>query len=114
MAPDQGAQPVGRDCRRPEGEDATLPGPQLSTYPEGMSTTPGASAPSRVDSPPAKPSNPADEHLGFNDRVGAIVTRDVSSMWSVYLTLVVVLGWIALATFGPLHKVDPYPFPFLL
>jgi hypothetical protein len=28
----------------------------------------------------------ADEHLGFNDRVGAIVTRDVSSMWSVYLT----------------------------
>jgi uncharacterized membrane protein len=67
-----------------------------------------------VNSSSEKPSEKADEHLGFNDRVGAIVTRDVSSMWSVYLTLVVVLGWIALATFGPLHKVDPYPFPFLL
>jgi len=56
----------------------------------------------------------ADEHLGFNGRLGALVTRGVGSMWSVYITLLVVLAWIALATFGPLHKADPYPFPFLL
>jgi uncharacterized membrane protein len=35
-------------------------------------------------------------------------------MWSVYLTIVVVFGWIALATVGPLRSVDPFPFPFLL
>jgi uncharacterized membrane protein len=56
----------------------------------------------------------ADEQLGFNARVGARVTRAVGSMWSVYLTLLVVVGWIALATLGPLHTVDAYPFPFLL
>jgi hypothetical protein len=39
-----------------------------------------------VKNPAGKPSDKADEHLGFNDRGGAIVTRDVSSMWSVYLT----------------------------
>src|SRR6202011_5726757 len=32
----------------------------------------------------------------------------------VYFTTVFVLAWVALATFGPLHKADPYPFPFLL
>lgn len=35
--------------------------------------------------PAGKPSDKADEHVGFNDRVGAIVTRDVSSMWSVII-----------------------------
>jgi len=29
--------------------------------------------------PAGKPSDKADEHLGFNDRVGAIVTHDVES-----------------------------------
>lgn len=46
--------------------------------------------------------------------MGAFVTRKVGSMWSVYITIVFVFGWIVLATIGPLHKVDPYPFPFLL
>ncbi len=35
-------------------------------------------------------------------------------MWVVYFTTLFVLAWIALATFGPLHTRDPYPFPFLL
>jgi uncharacterized membrane protein len=30
------------------------------------------------------------------------------------VVLTIVAGWMALATWGPLHRVDPYPFPFLL
>ena len=42
------------------------------------------------------------------------LTRRVGSMWSVYFTLLFMLTWMGLATFGPLRSVDPYPFPFLL
>jgi uncharacterized membrane protein len=35
-------------------------------------------------------------------------------MWTVYATLAIVGGWMALATWGPLRRVDPYPFPFVL
>lgn len=56
----------------------------------------------------------ADEHLGLNARLGVYVTQKVGSMWSVYITVVFVSGWIVLATTGPLLKSDPYPFPFLL
>ncbi len=56
----------------------------------------------------------ADEHVGFNGRFAAALTRTVGSMWVVYFTTLFVLAWIALATFGPLHTHDPYPFPFLL
>src|ERR1700736_3347795 len=70
--------------------------------------------PTTVRVPRRKPPVRADEHLGFNARLGAFVTREVGSMWSVYITIVFVLGWIVLATFGPLQKADPYPFPFLL
>jgi uncharacterized membrane protein len=64
--------------------------------------------------PPRKPPLMADEQLGLNARLGAFVTSKVGSMWSVYITIVFVFGWIVLATTGPLHKSDPYPFPFLL
>ena len=64
--------------------------------------------------PPRKPPVAADEHLGFNARLGAFVTREVGSMWSVYITIVFVFGWIVLATVGPLRRSDPYPFSFLL
>src|ERR1700736_3757752 len=70
--------------------------------------------PTTVRVPRRKPPVRADEHLGFNARLGAFVTREVGSMWSVYITIVFVLGWIVLATIGPLRKSDPYPFPFLL
>lgn len=56
----------------------------------------------------------ADEHIGFNGRFAAALTKAVGSMWAVYFTALFVLAWIALATFGPLHARDPYPFPFLL
>jgi len=60
------------------------------------------------------PAMTADEHIGFNGRFAAALTKSVGSMWSVYFTTLFVLAWIALATVGPLHSRDPYPFPFLL
>jgi uncharacterized membrane protein len=35
-------------------------------------------------------------------------------MPALYVVLVIVGGWMALATWGPLRRVDPYPFQFLL
>jgi uncharacterized membrane protein len=35
-------------------------------------------------------------------------------MPALYLTLIFCSGWMVLATWGPLHRVDPYPFGFLL
>jgi uncharacterized membrane protein len=55
-----------------------------------------------------------DEHVGFNDRFAAELTKRVGTMWVVYVTTLFVLAWTALATVGPLRGVDPYPFPFLL
>lgn len=61
-----------------------------------------------------KPARMTNEGLGLNERLGASMTRKVGSMWSVYITIAFVCGWIVLAETGPLHKSDPYPFPFLL
>jgi uncharacterized membrane protein len=63
---------------------------------------------------PRKPALTGDERLGLNARLGAFLTGKVGSMWSVYITITIVFVWIVLATAGPLHKSDPYPFPFLL
>jgi uncharacterized membrane protein len=63
---------------------------------------------------PRKPPLMAGERLGLNARLGAFVTSRVGSMWSVYITIVFVFGWIVLAASGPLRHSDPYPFPFLL
>jgi uncharacterized membrane protein len=35
-------------------------------------------------------------------------------MWVVYFTVTFVLLWMLLGSFGPLHRLDPYPFAFLL
>jgi low affinity Fe/Cu permease len=56
----------------------------------------------------------ADEQIGLNAAIAAAVTRCVGSMPALYVVLVIVAGWMALATWGPLHRVDPYPFAFLL
>jgi uncharacterized membrane protein len=63
--------------------------------------------------PPPKVS---DEHVGVNGRLGAAITRRVGTMWAFYIAAVTMAAWIVLAGFawGPLHKVDPYPFAFLL
>ena len=79
-----------------------------------MRADPATPAPPTPKAAPREPPAMADEHLGFNARLGALVTREVGSMWSVYITIILVAGWIVLATIGPLHKADPYPFPFLL
>jgi uncharacterized membrane protein len=56
----------------------------------------------------------ADEQVGFNGRLAVFITRLVGTMWAVYFITAVILLWMALGTWGPLHSVDPYPFAFLL
>lgn len=57
----------------------------------------------------------ADERVGVNGAIAAALTRWAGSMPALYVTVVVVAGYMALATWwGPLHRVDGYPFPFLL
>ncbi len=55
-----------------------------------------------------------DERVGFNGRLGAFITQSVGTMWAFYVVAILQFGWMALATWGFLHKVDPYPFAFLL
>lgn len=74
----------------------------------------GEREPSTSKAPHPQISLTADDRLGLNARLGAFVTNKVGSMWSVYITIGFVCGWIVLATTGPLRKADPYPFPFLL
>jgi uncharacterized membrane protein len=71
------------------------------------------SASSTVDLPQA-PVTIADEQVGVNGAIAAALTRWVGSMPALYVVLSVVGGYMALATWGPLHRADPYPFPFLL
>jgi uncharacterized membrane protein len=63
--------------------------------------------------PPPKVS---DQHVGFNGRLGAAITRRVGTMWAFYIAAVTMASWMVLAGFawGPLHGLDPYPFAFLL
>jgi uncharacterized membrane protein len=56
----------------------------------------------------------AEQQVGLNGAIAAQLTRWVGSMWALYFALVIVGGWMTLATWGPLHPRDPYPFPFLL
>jgi len=56
----------------------------------------------------------ADDHVGFNGRLAAAMTKFVGTMWVVYFTAAFVLVWVLVATWGPLHHLDPYPFAFLL
>ncbi|MEU3454639.1 DUF1003 domain-containing protein [Micromonospora sp. NPDC006766] len=60
------------------------------------------------------PASVAAEKVGVNDAVAAALTRWIGSMPALYVALVFVGGWMALATWGPLHQADPYPFAFLL
>ena len=63
---------------------------------------------------PQHPVMIADEQTGLNSAIAATLTRCVGSMPALYAVLVFVGGWMALATWGPLRRVDPYPFAFLL
>lgn len=61
-----------------------------------------------------RPARISDEDIGLNGRIAAFMTRQVGSMWAVYITVAFTFAWIGLATWGPLRHLDPYPFPFLL
>lgn len=63
---------------------------------------------------PKQPVTISDERVGVNGAVAAALTQGVGSMPALYLTLAFCTGWMVLATWGPLHRVDPYPFGFLL
>ncbi|SEM04323.1 DUF1003 domain-containing protein [Streptacidiphilus jiangxiensis] len=63
---------------------------------------------------PKQPVTVSDERVGVNGAIAAALTQGVGSMPALYVTLVFCGGWMALATWGPLHGVDPYPFSFLL
>ena len=69
---------------------------------------------SRATDLPQTPATIADEQIGLNGVIAVALTRSVGSMPALYAALVIVGGWMALATWGPLHRVDPYPFRFLL
>ena len=60
-----------------------------------------------------KPGTVAEQYVGINGRIAAVITRAVSTMWAFYLAAILLLGWIALAYVG-IIKFDPYPFAFLL
>jgi uncharacterized membrane protein len=68
---------------------------------------------------PSRPSpsrGEGDLGIGFNDRLGATITRAVGSMWAFYAAALIMVAWTALASVPgtPLHRWDPYPFTFLL
>ncbi|HEY4026149.1 MAG TPA: DUF1003 domain-containing protein, partial [Candidatus Dormibacteraeota bacterium] len=67
----------------------------------------------QLEQAPRAPAKLADEQIGVNGTIAAALTRWVGSMPALYVALVIVCGWMALATWGPL-RADPYPFPFLL
>jgi uncharacterized membrane protein len=53
------------------------------------------------------------EHVGFNGRLAAWITRRIGSMWTVYLCTAVTAAWM-LAGSNRFFGFDPYPYPFLL
>jgi uncharacterized membrane protein len=63
---------------------------------------------------PQTPATIADEQIGLNGALAVALTRGAGSMTALYAALIIVGGWMALATWGPLRPVDPYPFRFLL
>jgi uncharacterized membrane protein len=69
---------------------------------------------SRVSDIPQDLAAIPDEQIGVNGAIAVVLTRRVGSMPALYLALVIIGGWMALATWGPLHPVDAYPFRFLL
>lgn len=49
-----------------------------------------------------------------NQRIAIRVTGAVGTMWCFYVFALFEFTWMALATWGPLRSIDPYPFAFLL
>jgi len=57
----------------------------------------------------------ADEHVGFNGWLAALITRSFGSMWAFYVLVLWMFAWMFLASVGfSIFKFDQYPFTFLL
>jgi len=69
---------------------------------------------SRPPDLPQTPATIADEQIGLNGAIAVALTRSMGSMPALYAALIIVGGWMTLAAWGPLHRLDPYPFRFLL
>jgi uncharacterized membrane protein len=67
----------------------------------------------RLKNRPPKVPLTADEHIGFNGRLGAAITKGVGTMWAFYFAALFMGLWMILAQAHVL-KFDPYPFAFLL
>lgn len=61
-----------------------------------------------------KPPQAADEHIGFNGRLGAFITRSVGTMWAFYIAALAMGAWMAWQSLEGKGAFDPYPFAFLL
>jgi uncharacterized membrane protein len=62
----------------------------------------------------ARPARSTDDGVGFNGALAATMTRAVGSMPALYFAVIFCGAWMVAGTWGPLHRVDPYPFSFLL
>lgn len=69
---------------------------------------------SRANDISQKPAAISGEKISVNDVIAVVMTRAVGSMPALYVALVFIGGWIALSAWGPLRRMDPYPFAFLL
>jgi uncharacterized membrane protein len=57
----------------------------------------------------------ANEHVGFNGWLAALMTKGFGSMWAFYVLIIWMVGWMVLATVGfSIFRYDKYPFTFLL
>src|SRR5579875_3085020 len=57
----------------------------------------------------------ADEHVGFNGWLAALITKGFGSMWAFYALVVWMFAWMLLASMGlSVFRFDRYPFTFLL
>lgn len=70
-------------------------------------------APHRRTTQREAPAQCTDEHVGFNGRLGAAITRGVGTMWAFYIAAAFMALWMILSEAHVL-SFDPYPFAFLL
>jgi uncharacterized membrane protein len=59
------------------------------------------------------PARASHEHVGFNGRLAAGITRKIGTMWTVYGCVVVTVVWMLLGS-SRMFGFDPYPYPFML
>jgi hypothetical protein len=84
-----------------------------ASHPENAPATPTEPHPWIAERARHRPPRTADEQIGFNGRLAAIITKGVGTMWAFYLAALVMGGWMALSLIKVI-PFDPYPFAFLL